>query len=139
MCDCQALHKNIVAQLKARAKLAATQDGLAYSFLDKADRIELVQAIVHAADLSAQSMPACVAYKFGRGVLEEFHNQYLRERREKLPESLFMKDLHQPLAQAKAQLGFLQYVVGPLWEAFSKVNITCPKTQIRWLLSLSMQ
>jgi hypothetical protein len=98
------------------------ENHLAYECSKRADCVELVQAILHAADLSAQSMPRCVAYKFGQGVIEEFHNQYLRERREKLPESAFMKDLHKPLAQAKAQLGFLQYVVGPLWLAFSMVS-----------------
>ncbi len=115
-----------MSQLQARAaginKENHKADCLAYDCSKRADCVELVQAILHAADLSAQSMPPSVAYKFGQGVIEEFHNQFLRERREKLPESGFMKDLHKPLAQAKAQLGFLQYVVAPLWQAFSMVS-----------------
>jgi hypothetical protein len=37
------------------------------------------------------------------------------ERVEKLAATSFMKNLHVPLMQAKAQLGFLNFVVEPLW------------------------
>jgi hypothetical protein len=37
------------------------------------------------------------------------------ERVEKLAATSFMKNLHLPLMQAKAQLGFLNFVVEPLW------------------------
>jgi len=38
---------------------------------------ELLQAIVHAADLSGQTLDKGIAYSFGRGVLQEFHAQVL--------------------------------------------------------------
>jgi len=37
----------------------------------------VVQAIVHAADLSGQTLEKDIAYSFGRGVLREFHAQVL--------------------------------------------------------------
>jgi hypothetical protein len=44
-----------------------------------------------------------------------FHAQSRLERVEKLAATSFMKNLHLPLVQAKAQLGFLNFVVEPLW------------------------
>ena len=43
------------------------------------------------------------------------HAQSQLESEEKLPATSFMKNLHLPLVQAKAQLGFLNFVVEPLW------------------------
>ena len=81
----------------------------------ESDRLELVKAIVHASDLSGQAMEPEVAYSFGKGVLAEFHEQAMREAREKLPETPFMKNLDDTLQQAKSQLGFINFVVEPLW------------------------
>jgi hypothetical protein len=43
------------------------------------------------------------------------HAQSLLESDRKLAATSFMKNLHLPLVQAKAQLGFLNFVVEPLW------------------------
>ena len=48
-------------------------------------------------------------------VLREFYLQSEREAREDLPQTAFMKDLDNVLTQAKLQLGFLNFVVEPLW------------------------
>jgi hypothetical protein len=55
------------------------------------DRVALVRCIVHTADLSGQAMPPEVAYKFGAGVLKEFHSQYQLEVQQGLPLSDYMK------------------------------------------------
>ena len=86
-----------------------------YDVHKESDRLELVKAIVHASDLSGQAMEPEVAYSFGKGVLAEFHQQATREAQEKLPETPFMKNLDDTLQQAKAQLGFINFVVEPLW------------------------
>lgn len=86
-----------------------------YDVHKEADRLELVKAIVHASDLSGQAMEPEVAYLFGQGVLAEFHEQATREVLEKLPQTPFMKNLDDKLHQAKAQLGFINFVVEPLW------------------------
>ena len=49
---------------------------LTYTDVTYAD-VHLVQAIVHAADLSGQTLQKDIAYSFGRGVLQEFHAQVL--------------------------------------------------------------
>jgi len=89
---------------------------IVYDIQNDSDRLELLQAIVHASDLSGQALDKDVAYSFGRGVLTEFHMQSARESCEKLPKTPFMVNLHSILMQAKAQLGFLNFVVEPLWK-----------------------
>ena len=49
---------------------------LTYADVTYAD-VHLVQSIVHAADLSGQTLEKDIAYSFGRGVLREFHTQVL--------------------------------------------------------------
>ncbi len=83
---------------------------------------------MHAADLSGQTLQKDIAYSFGRGVLREFHSQSRLERAEKLAATPFMKNLHLPLMQAKAQLGFLNFVVEPLWNC---LGVIFPEIQER--------
>ncbi|EKX32100.1 hypothetical protein GUITHDRAFT_148851 [Guillardia theta CCMP2712] len=116
-------HKQIVKEMEARV-----EEQKSYDINIPRDRVELVQAIVHCADLSGQTLEPEVAYQFGRGVMEEFHIQSQREKNENLMETPFMKGLHKPLAQAKAQLGFLHYVVGPLWKSLA---IIFPQLSLR--------
>ena len=126
-------HKRIVTSLEGRLeRLTAAQPSgdagatdpscdleTAYDFGNEEDRIEIVEAIVHAADLSGQALPQAVAYEFGRRVLKEFHSQSLQEKRDNLPVTAFMTNLDDVLVQAKVQLGFLNYVVEPLWNSLS--------------------
>lgn len=101
-----------------RAAAQGSVEGDSHEVFDienEQDRLKLIRAIVHAADLSGQVLEKDTAYSFGRGVLTEFHLQSQHERMEKLPATPFMQNLHLPLAQAKAQLGFLNFVVEPLW------------------------
>ena len=111
-------HKRIVTSLEGRLErwTAAQPSGdagttdpscdleTAYDFGNEEDRIEIVEAIVHAADLSGQALPQAVAYEFGRRVLKEFHSQSLQEKRDNLPVTAFMTNLDDVLVQAKVQL-----------------------------------
>jgi len=113
-------HKGIVGELEERAN-RATEGEEAYDGQCEEDRLEIIRAVCHSADLSAQGMTKGTAYAFGRGIFEEFYNQVICEKDENLEESVFMQNLDQPLAQAKAQLGFTHYVVTPLWSNLSTV------------------
>jgi len=130
-------HHRVVDGLTKRIQTAqskttnvASPAEAAYDAEEEEDRRELMRVIVHASDLSGQSLPREVAYTFGRGVLEEFHNQSMRERMESLPQTAFMQGLHDPLAQAKAQLGFLHYVLQPLWQ---KLSTLLPELEAQYL------
>mmetsp|Transcript_1785 Transcript_1785/g.3717 ORF Transcript_1785/g.3717 Transcript_1785/m.3717 type:complete len:732 (+) Transcript_1785:98-2293(+) len=114
------LHKHIVARLAHHAQPGGLLSCDPSTCSEETKR-DLVQSIVHASDLSGQALPADIACQFGKRVLEEFHTQHEREVRENLVESAFMKDLHLPMAQAKTQLGFLHYVVAPLWQSIARL------------------
>lgn len=122
------VHKEICEQLQERAEAVAVaaaeglpMDKPSFSLDSLEDRIFLVRSIVHTADLSGQAMPKDVAYKFGGGVLTEFHHQYCLEAERNLPLSGWMKDLDHPIGQAKSQLGFITFVVLPLWASMGTI------------------
>ena len=121
------VHKDICDQLRERSERIAekanegnSQPPFSIDSLD--DRIFLVRSIVHTADLSGQAMSKEVAYKFGGGVLTEFHHQFLLEAQRDLPLSGWMKDLDKPIGQAKSQLGFITFVVLPLWTSMGTIT-----------------
>lgn len=121
------VHKDICDQLRERSdriaedvKLGNSRPPFSIDSLD--DRIFLVRSIVHTADLSGQAMSKEVAYKFGGGVLTEFHHQFLLEAERDLPLSGWMKDLDKPIGQAKSQLGFITFVVLPLWTSMGTIT-----------------
>ena len=110
------MHKNITEKLDEKLAVKAQNREMSVFSLDSAaDRLFLVGLLVHAADLSGQGMCRETAYFFGRGVLREFHAQYDEECAQGLPLSTFMQGLETHLGQAKAQLGFLSFVVAPMW------------------------
>jgi hypothetical protein len=110
------VHKNITEKLDEKLAVKAQNREMSVFSLDSAaDRLFLVGLLVHAADLSGQGMCRETAYFFGHGVLREFHAQYDRECAQGLPLSTFMQGLETHLGQAKAQLGFLSFVVAPMW------------------------
>jgi len=112
--------------MRGGSSLADAPSLKVYDVHQASDRLELVKAIVHAADLSGQALEPEVAYNFGKGVLAEFHAQATRESTEKLPQTPHMKNLDDTLQQAKAQLGFLNFVVEPLWN-----NLSCVFPEIK--------
>eukprot|EP00282_Hemiselmis_andersenii_P002848 CAMPEP_0114129220 /NCGR_PEP_ID=MMETSP0043_2-20121206/11358_1 /TAXON_ID=464988 /ORGANISM="Hemiselmis andersenii, Strain CCMP644" /LENGTH=511 /DNA_ID=CAMNT_0001222479 /DNA_START=413 /DNA_END=1945 /DNA_ORIENTATION=+ len=130
------VHKSICEELQVRAERVAQAAAAGTPLKERSfsrdsfeDRVFLVRSIVHTADLSGQAMPKEVAYKFGAGVLTEFHHQYCKEAQLSLPLSGWMKDLDLALGQAKSQLGFITFVVLPLWASMGTI-FTSLKPQV---------
>lgn len=118
-------HAEIVELLNTKSELSdKKKDGHRRPPFDATstlDRKQLVETIVHAADLSGQCMDKYYALESGKMIMMEFHRQHLREVAEDLPITPFMANLHTPFEQARCQLGFLVYVVAPLWRAMAAV------------------
>ncbi|KAF4670905.1 hypothetical protein FOZ61_007915 [Perkinsus olseni] len=79
-------------------------------------RPTLLQGIVHAADISNPLMPYDEYYNWSYRVVSEYYRQAEAERMEGLPFAPFMA--HRPddtLELAKLQVGFISFVVSPLW------------------------
>ena len=80
----------------------------------------LVECLIHAADLSNPVLPVFdTVYKWAVMVCDEFTQQVEMERASGFPFAPHMAGLTNPQAIAKLQLGFIDYVVSPLWMAIA--------------------
>jgi GAF domain-containing protein len=114
------------AQYGALARSASAQssddtEAFAFDRDDPAERLTLMECMVHTADLSGQAFPAHVAHKWGAGIIAEFRNEATAYVREGLSPPPFIADLSTELAQANLQLGFVGRMVYPLWERMNDV------------------
>jgi hypothetical protein len=75
----------------------------------------LISIILHAADLSAQTLPYDQAVRWGMRVLNEFQNQAKSEQELKLPVDSFMTNLHQMKTRFTVQINFINFVLRPIW------------------------
>lgn len=76
----------------------------------------MIELLIHSADLSNPVLPAfSVVQKWAVMVCSEFTAQVQREKAAGLPFAPHMDGLATPLAIAKLQVGFIGYVVSPLW------------------------
>lgn len=83
--------------------------------VDPAERLALVELLVHSADIGAQVMPPTIAQDWSDRVIEEFGMQTRQEAELGLPVTAFMSGLEKPKAKGKAQGSFVDFVVAPLW------------------------
>jgi hypothetical protein len=71
--------------------------------------------LIHAADISGSTKRVDLARKWSELIAEEFTNQYALEIEQKLPVTSYFKDLHLPINFYKSELGFLNFIVKPLY------------------------
>ena len=82
-----------------------------------------MKLIVHAADISNPVLPNFqVVKQWANMITVEFSNQCNSEKELGLPFAPFMDGLDNDVAIAKLQVGFLTYVVGPLWKAIGEMD-----------------
>mmetsp|Transcript_41962 Transcript_41962/g.96316 ORF Transcript_41962/g.96316 Transcript_41962/m.96316 type:complete len:948 (-) Transcript_41962:35-2878(-) len=75
----------------------------------------LIELVLHAADISNQLMPPASAARWGKAIAEEFTAQVEDEKLHGLPVTKFMDGLTNPAVAAKSQVGFIDFVVQPLF------------------------
>lgn len=75
----------------------------------------LVELLVHASDLIGQALPLVQAREWSDRVLEEFSAQVAMEKEANLPFAPYMDNLEDAEAALKVQVGFLNFVLLPLW------------------------
>ena len=86
-----------------------------FNMTKPADRQLILNAILHAADLSGQVLPHAVAMQWGDRCLDEFQAQAEREEREGLMPAPFMLGLSQEDVRLRGQIIFVERSVKPLW------------------------
>jgi len=81
----------------------------------------LIDAVVHSADMCAQTVPIDQALRWGDRCLKEFQNQAILEEKLGLPLSPFMQGLDSKQQQGRLQADFVTYVLKPLWTQMSRL------------------
>ncbi|XP_066430302.1 3',5'-cyclic-AMP phosphodiesterase 4C-like isoform X2 [Eleutherodactylus coqui] len=110
-------HMNLLADLKTMVETKKVTS-LGVLLLDNySDRIQVLQNMVHCADLSNPTKPLEVYRQWTDRIIVEFFHQGDRER-EKGIEISPMCDKHNASVE-KSQVGFIDYIVHPLWETWA--------------------
>ncbi|XP_012683725.1 cAMP-specific 3',5'-cyclic phosphodiesterase 4D isoform X2 [Clupea harengus] len=110
-------HMNFLADLKTMVETKKVTS-LGVLLLDNySDRIQVLQNMVHCADLSNPTKPLEIYRQWTDRIMVEFITQGDRER-EKGMEISPMCDKHNASIE-KSQVGFIDYIVHPLWETWA--------------------
>ncbi|KAM4574060.1 3',5'-cyclic-AMP phosphodiesterase 4C isoform 2-T2 [Fundulus diaphanus] len=109
-------HMNFLADMKTMVETKKVTS-LGVLLLDNySDRIQVLQNMVHCADLSNPTKPLELYRKWTDRIMVEFFTQGDRER-DKGMEISPMCDKHNASIE-KNQVGFIDYIVHPLWETW---------------------
>ncbi|XP_023699536.1 3',5'-cyclic-AMP phosphodiesterase 4C isoform X1 [Paramormyrops kingsleyae] len=110
-------HMNLLADLKTMVETKKVTS-LGVLLLDNySDRIQVLQNMVHCADLGNPTKPLELYRQWTDRIMVEFFTQGDRER-EKHMEISPMCDRHNASIE-KSQVGFIDYIVHPLWETWA--------------------
>ncbi|KAJ8277452.1 hypothetical protein GJAV_G00075310 [Gymnothorax javanicus] len=110
-------HMNLLADLKTMVETKKVTS-LGVLLLDNySDRIQVLQNMVHCADLSNPTKPLELYRQWTDRIMGEFFTQGDRER-DKGMEISPMCDKHNASIE-KTQVGFIDYIVHPLWETWA--------------------
>lgn len=110
-------HMSLLADLKTMVETKKVA-GSGVLLLDNyTDRIQVLQNMVHCADLSNPTKPLDLYKNWVSSIMEEFFQQGDRERDQGMDISP-MCDRHTATIE-KSQVGFIDYIVHPLWETWA--------------------
>ncbi|XP_064606899.1 3',5'-cyclic-AMP phosphodiesterase 4C-like isoform X3 [Liolophura sinensis] len=110
-------HMSLLADLKTMVETKKVA-GSGVLLLDNyTDRIQVLQNMVHCSDLSGPTRPLEVYRTWVDRIMEEFFQQGDLEREKKLDISPMCDRLTATVE--KSQVGFIDYIVHPLWETWA--------------------
>ncbi|KAF4518051.1 hypothetical protein B566_EDAN009001 [Ephemera danica] len=110
-------HMSLLADLKTMVETKKVA-GSGVLLLDNyTDRIQVLQNLVHCADLSNPTKPLKLYRRWVDRIMEEFFLQGDKEREQNMDISP-MCDRHSATIE-KSQVGFIDYIVHPLWETWA--------------------
>lgn len=110
-------HMSLLADLKTMVETKKVA-GSGVLLLDNyTDRIQVLENLVHCADLSNPTKPLALYRRWVDLLMEEFFLQGDKEREQNMDISP-MCDRHSATIE-KSQVGFIDYIVHPLWETWA--------------------
>ncbi|XP_060640869.2 3',5'-cyclic-AMP phosphodiesterase 4C isoform X1 [Anolis sagrei] len=110
-------HMNLLADLKTMVETKKVTSSGVLLLDNYSDRIQVLQNMVHCADLSNPTKPLELYQQWTERIMVEFFHQGDRER-EKGMEISPMCDKHNASIE-KSQVGFIDYIAHPLWETWA--------------------
>ncbi|XP_062899036.1 3',5'-cyclic-AMP phosphodiesterase 4D isoform X4 [Mobula hypostoma] len=110
-------HMNLLADLKTMVETKKVTSSGVLLLDNYSDRIQVLQNMVHCADISNPTKPLQLYRQWTDRIMEEFFRQGDRER-ERGMEISPMCDEHNASIE-KTQVGFIDYIVHPLWETWA--------------------
>ncbi|XP_076842674.1 3',5'-cyclic-AMP phosphodiesterase 4D-like isoform X3 [Brachyhypopomus gauderio] len=110
-------HMNLLADLKTMVETKKVTSSGVLLLDNYSDRIQVLQNMVHCADLSNPTKSLQLYRQWTERIMEEFFSQGDRER-ERGMEISPMCDKHNASVE-KTQVGFIDYIVHPLWETWA--------------------
>ncbi|XP_046904607.1 cAMP-specific 3',5'-cyclic phosphodiesterase 4D isoform X2 [Hypomesus transpacificus] len=110
-------HMNLLADLKTMVETKKVTSSGVLLLDNYSDRIQVLQNMVHCADLSNPTKPLQLYRQWTDRIMDEFFSQGDRER-ERGMEISPMCDKHNASVE-KTQVGFIDYIVHPLWETWA--------------------
>ncbi|KAM8960254.1 3',5'-cyclic-AMP phosphodiesterase 4D isoform 3-T3 [Pelodytes ibericus] len=110
-------HMNLLADLKTMVETKKVTSSGVLLLDNYSDRIQVLQNMVHCADLSNPTKPLQLYRHWTDRIMEEFFRQGDRER-DRGMEISPMCDKHNASVE-KSQVGFIDYIVHPLWETWA--------------------
>uniref|UniRef100_A0A3P8Z7E2 Phosphodiesterase n=1 Tax=Esox lucius TaxID=8010 RepID=A0A3P8Z7E2_ESOLU len=109
-------HMGLLADLKTMVETKKVTSSGVLLLDHYTDRIQVLRNMVHCADLSNPTKPLAVYREWTERIMEEFFRQGDKER-ERGMEISPMCDKHTASVE-KSQVGFIDYIVHPLWETW---------------------
>ncbi|CAB1341812.1 unnamed protein product [Coregonus sp. 'balchen'] len=109
-------HMSLLADLKTMVETKKVTSSGVLLLDHYTDRIQVLRNMVHCADLSNPTKPLAVYREWTERIMEEFFRQGDKER-ERGMEISPMCDKHTASVE-KSQVGFIDYIVHPLWETW---------------------
>ncbi|XP_077065320.1 3',5'-cyclic-AMP phosphodiesterase 4B isoform X2 [Siphateles boraxobius] len=109
-------HMSLLADLKTMVETKKVTSSGVLLLDNYTDRIQVLRNMVHCADLSNPTKPLDLYRQWTDRIMEEFFHQGDRER-ERGMEISPMCDKHTASVE-KSQVGFIDYIVHPLWETW---------------------
>ncbi|KAJ7992511.1 hypothetical protein DPEC_G00279430, partial [Dallia pectoralis] len=109
-------HMGLLADLKTMVETKKVTSSGVLLLDHYTDRIQVLRNMVHCADLSNPTKPLAVYREWTERIMEEFSRQGDKER-ERGMEISPMCDKHTASVE-KSQVGFIDYIVHPLWETW---------------------
>lgn len=110
-------HMQLLADLKTMVESKKVTGNNIIMLESYDDRIQVLQNMIHCADLSNPTKPLEIYIKWTDRIMEEFWRQGDKERELRLELSP-MCDRHVASVE-KHQVGFIEFIVHPLWETWA--------------------